>query len=64
MVDFTFFPTSVRMATFGESRGSLKLPSDSVIVYNPHCGYTPLLLPMGKRGAWRKQKIIQLKQTI
>lgn len=59
MVDFTFFPTSVRMATFGESRDSIKLPTDSVIVYNPNCGNTPLLLPMGKRGDWRKQKINQ-----
>ena len=59
MVDFTFFPTSVRMATFGENRSSTKPPSDSDVVYNPHCGYTPLLLPMDKRGAQRKQKIIQ-----
>jgi hypothetical protein len=64
MVDFTFFPTSVRMATFGEIRGSINYPSDSTPLYNPYCSNTPLLLPMGKRGAWRKQKIIQLKQTI
>jgi hypothetical protein len=48
MVDFTFFPTSVRMATFGESRGSTKLLSDSDVVYNPYHSNTPLLLPMGK----------------
>jgi len=59
MVDFAFFPTSVRMATFGEIRDSTKLLSDSDVVYNPYHSNTPLLLPMGKRGAWRKQKIIQ-----
>jgi len=48
MVDFTFFPTSFRMATFGESRYKVGVRTDSDVVYNPYYSNTSLLLPMGK----------------
>jgi hypothetical protein len=48
MVDFTFFPTSVRMATFGKGGYKVGLWTDSDVVYNPYYSNTSLLLPMGK----------------
>lgn len=59
MVDFAFFPASVRMATIGESRYKVGVWTDRTPLYNPHYSNTPLLLPMDKGGAWRKQKINQ-----
>ena len=59
MVDFTFFPTSVRMETFGESRYRVRVSTDSDVVYNPYHSNTPLLLPMDKGNHRRKQKINQ-----
>ena len=59
MVDFTFFPTSVHTYTIEGYGEEVKLWGDSTPLYNPNLCYTPLLLPMGKRGIRRKQKIIQ-----
>lgn len=59
MVDFTFFPTSVRQWTIKGYGEELKLFRNGPPIHNPNPSYTPLLLPMGKGATRRKQKIIQ-----